>query len=142
MKDGLTGFATALVGLIGHLPIEHSLDPKEHGSELFLQCLGCIGTLKNILSQALLHALSMNKPMTINLVRKCYFTAAQLEVMRSEMHDGIARVQELMTMEQLAVKAEQTAPTPDKSASVQSKKLAPGETKPSHRHDATKIGGK
>lgn len=138
MKDGLEGFATALVGLFGHLPTEHQLDPKEHATELFLQCLGCIGILKNILSKALLHSLTLKTALTINLVRKSYLTASQLEVIRNEMSDGISKVQELMTMEQLAAKAEQAAPTHDKSASVQSKKLAPGETTPSHRHDATK----
>lgn len=137
-SDSLTGFATALVGLIAHLPIKHELDPTSHATELFLQCLGCIGTLKNILSAALLRALNTNKPLTIDIVRKCYFTAAQLEVMRNEMNDGIARVKELMTMEQLAENAEQNTPKPDQSSSANSQKLAPGESKPSHRHDATK----
>lgn len=138
MKDGLTGFATALVGLIGHLPIEHDLDPNLHAAELFLQCLGCIGTLKNILSQALLRALNLKQSLNIDLVRKCYFTAAQLEVMRDEMNEGISRVDELTSMEQLAAKAELIIPKPADSAAIRSRKLAPGETKPSHRHDATK----
>lgn len=135
-KNGLKGFATALVALIAHLPLAHELDPNEHATELFLQCLGCIGTLKNILSRALLIALSTKKTLSINLVRKCYFTAAQLEVMRNEMNDGIARVQELTTMEELAIKAEKIPPKPENSPSVSTKKLAPGESKPSHRHEA------
>ena len=137
-SDSLTGFATALVGLLAHLPVEHELELTSHASELFLQCLGCIGTLKNILSAALLRALNTNKPLTIDIVRKCYFTAAQLEVMRNEMNDGIARVKELMTMEQLAENAEQNIPKPDQSSTARNQKLAPGESKPSHRHDATK----
>lgn len=141
MNNDLAGFATALVGLLAHLPIEHDLDPTKHAAEFFLQCLGCVGTLKNILSQALWRALTLKKPLTIDLVRKCYFTAAQLEVMRNEMNDGIARVQELLTMEELAVKAEQVAPTPNQPVTNNSKKLSPGDTKPSHRHNATKSWG-
>lgn len=133
-----TRFATALVGLLAYLPIEHELNPTAHATEFFLQCLGCIGTLKNILSKALLRALTSNKPLTIHIVRKCYFTAAQLEVMRNEMNDGIARVKELMTMEQLAKNAEQNTPKPDQSSLAHSSKLAPGESTPSHRHEATK----
>jgi len=135
--DGLKGFATALIGLIAHCPCAHELDPKEHAAELFLQSLGCIGTLKNILSNALLRALSSKKALTIDLVRKCYFTAAQLEVMRNEMNDGIARVQELTTMEQLATKAEPKVQKSENSQSMGKNKLAPGETRPSHRNEST-----
>ena len=35
-KVSLEGFATALVGLIAHLPIEHEIDPNEHATEFFL----------------------------------------------------------------------------------------------------------
>jgi hypothetical protein len=141
MQDDLEGFATALVGLLAHLPTEHDLDPEKHAAELFLQCLGCVGTLKSILSQAFWSSLTLKQSLTIDLVRKRYFTAAQLEVMRNEMNDGIARVQELLTMEQLAVKAEQVIPVPSQPVTIQSKKLHPGDTKPSHRHDATKSWG-
>lgn len=134
--ESLTGFAVALLGLISHLPIEHDLDPAEHATELFLQCLGCVGILKNILSEALLRALNAKETLTIRSVRKCYFTAAQLDVMRTEMADGIARVNELMTMEQLAINAEKSATKKDDAHQAGNKKLAPGETTPSHRHEA------
>lgn len=142
-EEGLEGFSTALIGLLVHLPIEHRLDPEIHATELFLQSLGCVGNLKNILSEALLKALTRKVPLTIEIVRECYFTAAQLEVMRQEMEVGIARVRELMTMEQLAeTTARKNPDTPASSPTGGIHKLAPGETAPSHRADATKDWGK
>lgn len=135
--DGLTGFAYALVGLIAHLPIAHKINPHDHASELFLQSLGCIGTLKNILSDALLRAIKSGTELTMDIIRKCYFTAAQLDVMRTEMDIGIKSVNELMTMEQLAESADQTPAAPPPQSPKKGRKLAPGETRPSHRHDAT-----
>jgi len=135
-KEGLVGFAEALIGLLSHLPIEHELDPELYAAEFFLQSLGCVGTLKNILSTALNKSLSRNRPLSISLVRESYFTAAQLEVMSSEMRAGVARVRELMTMEQLAAKSEDATSKPVDSSTSGGRKLAPGETKPSHRHDA------
>lgn len=140
-KEGLEGFVAALVGLLSHLPIEHGLDPGKYATELFLQSLGCIGILKNILSNALLKALSRKSALTIDLVRGCFFTAAQLDVMRQEMELGIAKVRELMTMEQLVQKAELVETNEGGSSVIKSKKLAPGETTPSHRHAAAKVWG-
>lgn len=126
---------------VSHLPIEHGLDPGKYATELFLQSLGCIGILKNILSNALLKALSRKSALTIDLVRGCFFTAAQLDVMRQEMELGIAKVRELMTMEQLVQKAELVETNEGSSSVIKSKKLAPGETTPSHRHAAAKVWG-
>ena len=133
--SGLEGFVKALIGLLSHLPIEHELDPDLYATEFFLQCLGCVGTLKNILSAALNTALKRKKSLTIDLVRESYFTAAQLEVMSSEMKAGVKRVRELLSMEQLAERTEAASPRPADSSGG-SRKLAPGETKPSHRREA------
>ncbi len=138
-EDGLKGFGIALIGLLMHLPIEHNLDPEIHATELFLQSLGCIGNLKNILSNALLKALQRKVPLTIPIVRECYFTAAQLNVMKDELNEGIPRVRKLMTLESLAETTAQSKPTePTHGAPQKKRKLAPGETVPSHRTESTK----
>ena len=51
------GFLIALTDLIAHLPIIHQINPFNDAAELFLQSLGCIGHLKNILKTALNKAL-------------------------------------------------------------------------------------
>lgn len=135
----LAGFIEALLGLLSHLPIDHEIDVKVHATELFLQSLGCIGTLKNILSRALLRALRAGVKLTMEIIRKCYFSAAQLAVMRNEMEQGIKLVREVMTCEQLAERTDPSPPPPPSpTESGYERPLAPGETKPSHRHDATK----
>jgi hypothetical protein len=133
----LRGFVEALVGLLSHLPIRHEINASEHATELFLQSLGCVGLLKNILSEALLRALATGKPLTMHLVRAHYFSAAQLGVMRREMEVGIKRVREIMTNSQLARNAEHTVNLPALPEKRANRPLLPGETSPSHRHDAT-----
>jgi len=137
----LAGFVEAVLGLLSHLPIMHEIDAKEYSTELFLQSLGCVGTLKNILSRALLSALRAGRPLTMTIVRKCYFSAAQLAVMREEMEYGIKRVREVMTCEQLAESINLPPPQAPPTTIKSGRHLAPGETKPSHRHEATNDWG-
>lgn len=132
-QSGLEGFLKGLMGLISYLPSMHELDPEVHGTELFLQCLGCIGTLKNILTEGLSLALKENVPLTIQTLRRAYFSAAQLNVMSKEMDDGAIAVSELTSIAELADQAAQSA---EQNSSV--RPLRPGETKPSHRQEATK----
>jgi hypothetical protein len=127
--ESLKGFANALIALLSFLPIEHDLDPNIIATELFLQCLGCIGTLKNILLAALLLALRAGKPLTMNFVRLSYYTAAQLKVMSDEMENGMKCIREFMSPMEMAKNAEQSA------AGQRKKILAVGETTPSHRRD-------
>ncbi|MGZ3240162.1 MAG: AAA family ATPase [Burkholderiaceae bacterium] len=136
-KESLQGFVKALIALISHLPIEHSLDPSQIATELFLQCLGCVGTLKNILLDALLLALKEDKPLTMSFVRKAYYSASQLDVMRIEMESGMKRVRELLTPLEMADTAEQTVLSTSSIPKTYKKPLGVGETTPSHRHDAT-----
>ncbi|MCZ7655035.1 MAG: hypothetical protein M5R42_13305 [Rhodocyclaceae bacterium] len=60
--------------------------------------------------------------------------------MRQEMELGIAKVRELMTMEQLVQKAELVETNEGGSSVIKSKACA-GETTPSHRHAAAKVWG-
>lgn len=134
--EGLDGFAQALIKLIAHLPIRHALIPEDIATELFVQCLGCIGILKTILNEALLLALNTKRSLGLTVIRQTYYTAAQLNVMRCEMEIGIKNVREIMTTAKLAVHAETVAsrlPLPKSRPN----RLAPGEMIPSHRHDAT-----
>lgn len=135
--EGMKGFAVALIGLLLHIPHPHEIDPEIHAVELFLQCLGCIGNLKDILSEALVKTLVRGVPLTIEIVRGCYFAAAQLDVMKNELEHGIPKVREIMSTETLAIASEprDDEVTPPKSG-LTTRKLAPGETKPSHRKEA------
>lgn len=133
--DGLKGFVDALIELIAHLPIEHSLVPEQIATELFLQCLGCVGILKNILNEALYMAQISDRHLTMVHVRRSYYATAQLDVMRSEMELGIKLVREVMTTAQLAEHAKNVVPDPPQQP-ARSISLKPGETKPSHRHNA------
>lgn len=134
-EDGLKSFADAMIELIAYLPIKHSLMPEEIATELFLQCLGCVGILKNILNEALYLALISDQNLTMAQVRRSYYATAQLSVMQSEMEVGIKLVREVMTTAQMAEHAKTLASSaPEKPVKV--RPLAPGETKPSHRHDA------
>lgn len=132
---GLKGFADALIELIAHLPTLHLLEPNEIATELFLQCLGCIGILKNILNDALNLAMRANETLTMEHVRRSYYTTAQLDVMRAEMEKGIELVRKVMTISQMAERAKKVAADHPKKPTTPNK-LAPGETKPSHRSDA------
>ena len=136
-KTSLRGFIEALVGLLSHLPIEHEIDASAHATELFLQSLGCIGLLKNILTEALLRALMAEKRLTIDVIRKYYFSAAQLNVMRNEMEVGAKKVREIMTNAQLAKNVEEATSNQDSSLKSKDPRLMPGETTPSHRYSAT-----
>lgn len=132
-KEDLAGFAKAIMGLLSHLPISHRLDPPTVAMELFLQGLGCIGLAAGILTEALRDALVRNVEMTIDLVRRNYYPAEALNVMRAELRDGMQRVDALTTMEDLAEETPSAASSPSKNSSTnRSRRLKPGETKPSN----------
>lgn len=132
--DGLAGFATGVLGLLSHLPIEHDLDPAVVAVELFLQGLGCIGLAAGILSDALREALVRRVKLTINLVRKMYYSDASLRTMRAELNEGIARVDALMALEDLADRSSSPSPPPppDDGKSKSARVLKPGECAPSN----------
>ena len=142
---GIQGFATAITGLLCHLPCHHSIDPVAAATELFLQGLACVGTGAGILAEAFRESIVTGKPLDMALVRKYYYPAAALKKMRSEMEEGMRRVDALVALEDLAdpersggadsapgaVKAEGGNKTP-------APRLKPGETAPSHMADQTK----
>lgn len=139
-KD-MQAFTDALLTLLSHLPtdIEKLLMEGEglgeFALELFLQSLGCIGTLKGILTSALVRALRGNKPMTRGLVRQCFYPSAQLDRLEQELTEGMKAIKKFMSSEQLAYRAEaRGSDTPPKSNRSD---LKPGESRPSHRRQAT-----
>ncbi len=103
--DGLKGFCTALVGLVEHLPVRHNLDVGAMATEMYLQCLGCVGIAKEILSQALLLSINAGKPLNFEHVQKSYYSASQLTVMREEMAAGVKAVREITSLASLAFHA-------------------------------------
>jgi hypothetical protein len=139
-KEDLVGFMEALVGLLAHLPINHSIQADTHAAELLLQCLGCIGVLKDILQDALSDALVSNTDLTMDIVRRNYYSAAQLAVLRDELESGDAAVNDLMKTTTFTDQANDLIALSnneiDKSRGSGIKKLKPGETKPSHRKEA------
>lgn len=139
-KD-LEGFLIAFTDLLAHLPAVHEIDPTLHASELFLQSLGCVGHLKNILKTALNKALLRNQMIDIKLVRQCFFSAPALIKMKTEQNEGIAALDFFLSLEELA--EEGIYPSSDfqrvanTHAKVKGKSaLKPGETKPSNRRAA------
>lgn len=134
--EDLQGWSTALVGLIGHLPIDHDLRVEEIATELFLQSIGCVGLAKGILSEALVLALEAGERLTMEHVRKCYYSAAALKQMGEEMEAGMKAVREMTTLSSLAEKADDATKEPPSSQSPPARPLKPGETTPSHRGDA------
>jgi len=134
--EGLVGFGTALAGLLSHMPIAHQLSGEAIASELFLQSLGCVGLLKEILSGAMLTALTEKSSLDINLVRKSYYSAAALKQMSEEMEDGMRAVREVTSLTVLASRADDDTGAAAASAAPPAVPLKPGETTPSHRTDA------
>lgn len=133
---GMIGFIEALVGLVSHLPIKHNLNITEISTEIFLQSLGCVGMAKQIFCEALLLACTGNEVLTLNHIRQGYYPAAQLKVMKSDLSFGINAIREATSLETLA--------SPEKARVGHGlnevnnlHKLKPGDTKPSHREEAT-----
>lgn len=135
--NGLVGFSVALTGLIAHLPVIHQLKVEDIAAELFLQSLGCIGILKEILTNALLMALNSGGEVTVELIRKSYYPAASLKIISEEMSAGMKAVQEVVSLTGLASVAESAAAQSSPSAGPPAVPLKPGETTPSHRSNAT-----
>lgn len=144
-EQDLQGFLTAFTTLLAHLPIDHEIEPSKHATEMFLQSLGCIGNLKNILKTALNKALNRSKKLSIELVRQSYFSAPALLKMKSEQETGIAGLNNFMNSDDLAGRFDESPSSVTRSTRVVSgrgKRLKPGETKPSHRVDAAAQWGK
>ena len=139
-KD-LVGFLVAFTDLLSQLPIEHDIDPSLHATEVFLQCLGCIGNLKNILKTALNKALLRRLNLTIELVRESFFSAPSLLKMKDEQEAGVAGLNLFLSLEELADCVEKTPiliTAHAKSEKASRNRLKPGETTPSHRQGAAK----
>ena len=137
---GIQGFVEGLTSLLCHLPATHSIDPITAATELFLQGLGCIGIAAGILAEALCEAIVTDKMLTIELVRKYYYSKAALDVMRKELDEGRRRVNAFLTLEDLmpttpaapeGTEATSVCAKSDKSG-IGSRPLKPGDTKPSH----------
>ena len=132
------GFASAALGLISHLPIEHTLEPALVAIELKLQSLGCVGTAAGILADALREAIHNGVILTMDLLRKHYYPAAALTTMRAELAEGMGRVDKMLSLEDLAGPGKSPPPHPPSSPAAKAPKLKPGETKPSNMAGMTK----
>jgi hypothetical protein len=144
-SEGIAGFVAALTSLLCHLPAKHSIEPITAATELLLQGLGCIGIAAGILAEALCESIVTNKPLTIEIVRKYYYPAAALNVMRRELEEGRRRVNDFLTLEQLMpdgtdasapVEGAKTAGTASPQA-LSHRPLKPGETRPNHMSGVT-----
>lgn len=131
-KD-LLGFAVALTGLVAHLPIAHNLHVADIAGELFLQSLGCVGILKELLVTGLTAALRLGVPLSMAHVRQGYYPKAALKQMADEMASGMVAVRAMMSLTELADAADGAASA---DAARRGAALKPGETTPSHRNDA------
>jgi hypothetical protein len=126
------GFAQAVVGLVSHLPTQHSLEASLVATELKLQSLGCVGTAAGILADALREAIHGESILTIELLRKHYYSEAALMTMRTELAEGMARVDKMLSFEELADQVKRSPSAALGSQSPKGPKLKPGETRPSN----------
>jgi len=132
---GLLGFATAVTGLLSQLPADHIIPTNQASTELFLQSLGCVGTAAGILAEALKESVTTGEVLDLAMLRKQYYPAKALETMRRELHQGISRVDQLLTSEQLMPDEPDTkADKPEQSVSD---RMKPGDTTPSHMSSST-----
>lgn len=136
-ENDLEGFSLALIGLLEHLPVVHEIRAEEVATELYLQSIGCVGNLKNILAESLRQALVDGSALKMDMVKNNYFIPAQLETMQREMEDGMKELNRLVTVDDLA-KRRMSNGNMEVPTLKRDHKLAPGETKPSHRYDAAK----
>jgi hypothetical protein len=131
---GFRGFSVALIGLLEHLPIRHTLCPYSYGIELFLQCAGCIGVLKDIIKAALVRAINRGEVLTVEILRQYFLPTKALQKIREEIQAGTKQLDLHMSMEALS---EEEGDPIESFMPVQPrrKKLKPGETTPCHRRD-------
>lgn len=132
-NEGLKGFATAVLGMLCHLPVCHTIDPVVASTELMLQSCGCVGTSAGILSQALREAAFTRRDLTLEMVRKHYYSASALKTMRRELQDGIRRVDEILSVDDLLEEPAKKGDVTSSPPAERAKRLGPGETKPAHR---------
>ncbi|MFZ5566977.1 MAG: AAA family ATPase [Pseudomonadota bacterium] len=133
--DDIAGFSGALVELFKHLPLHQELDPNEYATELFLQSLGCVGILKDILKRALRLSFRRSKPIDHSLLRECFLSPPSLEAIRLELLSGSARLSKFLSQPELAERMVTQHPSEPKTQQP-NRKLKPGEMKPSFRRKA------
>lgn len=134
--NDIEGFSGALIDLLAHLPLHQSLDLDEYAPELFLQSLGCVGLLKDILRRALRLSLQRSKPVDHFLLRECFLSSTAHEAIRLELSSGSSRLSKFLNQPELAERMASQQPT-DLKPQKPKNKLKPGEMKPSYRRGST-----
>ncbi|KVK96204.1 hypothetical protein WJ45_19990 [Burkholderia ubonensis] len=88
-RDNLEGFTKAVLTFQQYLPFDEPFCLEPHIPELFLQSLGCVGLLKNILDEAVDLAISEGKKnITVSMLRRGYYRPQQLATFKHEIFDG------------------------------------------------------
>lgn len=136
-SEDIKGFSIALVRLFALLPIKQEVKPEDHALEFLVQSLGCIGLFKTILYKALKDAIKQACPLSIKHIRSRYFKKATLETMRRELESGMGRVMEVLEQPDFKEFVLKEPPADAPPTGNGSRPLKPGETRPSHRTDAT-----
>ncbi|EYC52738.1 hypothetical protein AZ34_00440 [Hylemonella gracilis str. Niagara R] len=135
-NEGISGFTGALIELLRHLPVENAFELHEHATELLLQSLGCIGNLKDILKRALSLSLQRSVPLSFAVLRECFLSPPAHEAIRQEMVSGTKRLSTFLSNADLARHMLEEPRKVSVPVST-TKKLKPGEMKPSFRREAT-----
>ncbi len=88
-SHNLEGFTKAVLTFQNHLPFSEPFCLEPHIPELFMQSLGCVGLLKNILDEAVDFAISEGrKNITLSILRRGYYRTQQLATFKNEIFDG------------------------------------------------------
>lgn len=131
-EEDVIGFCKGLIGLLAHLPAEHTIDPRTDGAEICIYTAGCIGIASDLLRDTLLTHLRTGKPFDMALVRKHFMSAAALETIRAEMIAGAKEVNRLLGSSDVFGVDDESPPSVPQASAPRSP-LKPGDTKPSHR---------
>ncbi len=136
--DELEDFILALMGFLQHLPIGYTISSSNF-TELYLESIGCIGILHDIFTGAVRSCLlKPDDVLTMRHLRANYLTPGAKKRLRVELDAGIKAFTEFNSEEEQASDIVNRSLT-SKHPKAAPRKLEVGETKPSHRKDASSL---
>ncbi len=136
--DDKRNFASALSGLLSHIPGEISDDLGSYLYEIFVGCCGCVGILKEWLTRAFKQSLENDAELSIESLRRTRLRGQQLKSIASEISEGVAYFRDASDDEILSILDPQK-PSSRKLSNKSSTtpKIRPGVRKPAR----DKVGG-
>lgn len=136
--DELEDFIRALIGFLQHLPVGYAISSSDF-TEIYLESVGCIGVLHDIFSGAVRSCLLRGGGvLTMAHFRANYLTPGAKKRLNLELDAGIQAFAKFNSDEEQASSAVDRALASKRPRAVP-RKLKVGDTKPSHRKDASSL---